>query len=96
MLRPTGRAPVGFASPDCFALDGSPNTLRFTLLRSPPYAWHDPCKLMEHWLYRHTDQGAHEFRFRLVAGAPPADLKALARQEHQPLLTHDWTKGMIG
>ncbi len=32
--------------------------------------------------------------FRLLPIASPGDLRALARQEHQPLITHDWTKGM--
>ncbi len=94
LLRPPGAEPFGFASPDCFSLDGTERAIRFSLLRSPPYAWHDPCKLKENWRYRHTDQGEHEFRFRLCVGATPVELKAMALQEQQPLLIHDWTKGM--
>ncbi|NQT94290.1 MAG: hypothetical protein HQ559_16135, partial [Lentisphaerae bacterium] len=85
---------LGMVTPDSFGLDGAPGVLRFTLLRSPPHAWHDPCKLKEEWLYRHTDQGEHTFRFRLVAPATAESLRRLALQEHRPLLSADWTQGM--
>ena len=85
---------LGIVTPDSFSTDGGPDRLRFTLLRSPPFAWHDPCKLKEEWLYRHTDQGEHTFRFRLISPATGEALKRLALQEHRPLLSADWTKGM--
>lgn len=96
LLRPEGEAPFGVVAPDCFGLDGTDKAIRFTLLRSPPFAWHDPHRIKEEWRYRHTDRGEHDFRFRLCAGATPGDLTAIALQEHQPLLAHDWTKGMPG
>jgi alpha-mannosidase len=85
---------LGFAAPDSYGIDGGPDAVRFTLLRSPPFAWHDPSELKEEWLYKHTDQGEHTFRFRLVAPATPVQLRRLALQEHRPLLSLDWTYGM--
>lgn len=86
---------IGIVCPDCFGLDGIDNTLRFTLLRSPAYAWHDPRKLENRDFYRWTDQGEHEFRFILIDNAMPELLQSLAISEHRPPICYDWTKGMI-
>ncbi len=85
---------LGVASPDCSALDGSPESLRFTLLRSPVYAWHDPAKLSPARVYRFTDQGEHEFRFALLYEAQPAAVNALALAYHRPPVCVDWTRGV--
>lgn len=85
---------IGILCPDCFSIDGLNNTVRFTLLRCPVYAWHDPTKLREEGFYRYTDQGEHYFRFILCENTQPEFLKELALSEHYPPICLDCTKGM--
>lgn len=84
----------GVVSPDCFAFDGSSRMLRFSLVRSPAYAWDRGTKFPDELIHRHTDQGLHRFRFRLVPGAKPELLARHADWMHQPPLILDWTRGM--
>jgi alpha-mannosidase len=95
LLRMKDGKSLGIVCPDCFGLDGNDNTLRFTLLRSPVYAWHDPTKLEPQTFYRWTDQGEHNFRFILTENATPEILANIALSEHRPPLCYDWTKGMV-
>ncbi|MFD7923824.1 alpha-mannosidase [Streptomyces sp. NPDC059740] len=37
-----------------------------TALRSPVYAWHEPCRLAQDGVYEYLDQGRQEFRYLLV------------------------------
>ena len=90
---PGGRS-LGFAAPDCSALDGRGDALRFTLLRSPVYAWHIPTVLPPGRAYPFMDQGEHRFRFLLVPDASPSVVEDLALSEHRAPLCIDWTKGM--
>jgi alpha-mannosidase len=90
-LTPAGLA---VAAPDCFALDGRDGALRFTLVRSPVYAWHDPAKLEPQGHYRHTDQGEHYFRFRLWPDATPEVAGMAALSLHDVPVCLDWTRGM--
>jgi len=85
---------LGVVCPDCFGLDGVEDSLRFTLLRSPAYAWHDPRKLDEQAVYRWTDQCEHDFRFTLIDNATPEKLTNIALSQHRPPICYDWTKGM--
>jgi alpha-mannosidase len=85
---------LGIVCPDCSALDGMDNLLRFTLLRSPVYAWHDPAKLEKNKFYAWTDQGEHTFRFMILEDAEPELLKPMALSIHRPPICLDWTKGM--
>ena len=86
---------LSIATPDCFGIDGTDNTVRLTLLRSPAYAWHDPAKLDPDATYRYTDQGEHLFRFCLVEDS--IELASdLALGMHRAPVCLDWTKGMIG
>jgi alpha-mannosidase len=85
---------LAVASPDCSALDGTADSLRFTLLRSPAYAWHDPAKLPGNRVHRFIDQGEHGFRFALVPDAGAAAVNALALAFHRPPVCVDWTRGM--
>jgi len=85
---------LGIACPDCSGIDGTDNSLRFTLLRSPVYAWHDPAKLEDEAFYSYTDQGKHTFRFLILEDATPESLRTLAFSEHRPPVCFDWTKGM--
>lgn len=94
LLRMGDGTSLGIACPDCFGLDGTENVQRFTLLRSPAYAWHDPTKLESHGFYRWTDQGEHEYRFVLLENATHELLQSLALSEHRPPICYDWTKGM--
>ncbi len=60
-------ARLGIVCPEVFALDSSPQVARFTLLRSPLMAWHDPAS--DAVLDPVTaDQGAHTFLFRFHYG----------------------------
>ena len=84
----------GIVAPDCFALDARDGELRFTLVRSPVYAWHEPTVLDPGGRYRHTDQGEHAFRFRWIPRATPRNLEAAALSFHNPPVCLDWTEGM--
>ncbi|MFC1452547.1 glycoside hydrolase family 38 C-terminal domain-containing protein, partial [Verrucomicrobiota bacterium] len=93
-VRMQDKGEVGIAAPDCWSLDSSDTALRFTLVRSPVHAWHDPYKLSENAFYRYTDQGEHHFRFSMLPEADGEKLKRLAVQAHRPPVCHDWTRGM--
>lgn len=82
------------ACPDCFSLDGRENHIRFTLVRSPVYAWHDPAKLEDDAYYRYTDQGEHFFTFRLLPNAREERARQTAMALHRPPICLDWTAGM--
>jgi alpha-mannosidase len=85
---------LGIACPDCMSLDGEKDLIRFTLARSPVFAWHNPARLSAARAYQYTDQGEHRFRFTLMPGA---EARALARESlslHRPPVCFDWTKGM--
>ena len=85
---------LGIVCPDCSGIDGRDDSLRFTTLRSPVYAWHDPAQLEDDASYRWTDQGEHVFRFLILEDAAPEALKALALSNHRPPVCFDWTKGI--
>jgi len=85
---------IGIAGPHCFSLDGSDNRLRFTLLRSPIYAWHHPTLPDPHSWYAHTDQGEHRFTFRLQYPSSPEKLRTAALSVHRRPICLDWTGGM--
>ncbi len=87
---------TGIAAPDCWALDGAAGEIRFTLVRSPVFAWHDPQRLDAAASYRYTDQGEHSFRFVVVPAATAADLEAAAAALTLPPVCLDWTRGMGG
>jgi alpha-mannosidase len=88
---PTGA--IGVVAPDCFALDGTPERLRVTLLRSPIYAHHDPHPGNSP-RSRFTDQGEHEFRFRFLVGEAATALDAQALAMQRPPLFAEVTRGM--
>jgi alpha-mannosidase len=85
---------LGVAAPDCWALDGERAEVRFTLVRSPVFAWHDPQKLDPRQGYRYTDQGEHSYRFALLARASEEGLEAAAAAMTLPPVPLDWTFGM--
>ncbi|MBM3212735.1 hypothetical protein FJZ33_10980 [Candidatus Poribacteria bacterium] len=93
MVRHANGNNIGIVCPDCSALDGEENQLRFTLLRSPVYAWHDPAKLEDETFYRWTDQGEHAFRFFIWEDTTPYKLENLAISEHRQPICLDWTDG---
>ena len=83
-------------SPDVFALDGTPDRIRLTLLRSPQMAHH--CPLPGGRIDgRYSDRGEHDFRFLFIAGqdANPQRLEQLATMMARPLITADFTRGMV-
>ena len=85
---------LGVVCPDSFALDATPARARFTLLRAPLMAHHDPCPdFGPHGVV--ADQGVHTFRFRFhLAAAAPAALAAAARAWQRPPLVAELTRGM--
>ena len=85
---------IGITSPHCFSLDGSDNSVRFTLLRSPIYAWHHPTQPDQRSWYAHTDQGEHRFTFRLQCPSSPEKLRTAALSIHRKPICLDWTGGM--
>jgi alpha-mannosidase len=87
-------APLGIAIPDCSAMDGGTDVLRFTLLRSPAYAWHDPARLPPGRVHRYLDQGEQTFRCAILPAATAASITALALGMHRPPVCIDWTRGM--
>lgn len=88
---------VGAVCPDVYALDATTQRTRFTLLRSPFLAHHNPHKKIDP---RATlaDRGEHRFRFRFFGGriAEPALLDRHALMMHRPLVSADLTRGMKG
>jgi alpha-mannosidase len=85
---------LAVVSPDCFACDFRDNDLRLTLLRSAPFAWHDPTELTPGYPYKFTDQGEHTFRFTVIMNADLDTLNACARFCYMPPRVFDWTRGM--
>lgn len=80
--------------PDAWALDADPQLARFTLLRSPHLAHHDPAPA-EFPRAVVADHGVHRFRFRFHAGAVAPDLLAAeALAWHRPPLIVECTHGM--
>lgn len=91
-----GKNSLGVVAPDVFALDADEKRLRFTLLRSPLLAHHDPHPAV-HPRGIFADQGDHLFRFQFFYGK--ADLENLERNAlsfQRPLLLADLTRGMPG
>ncbi len=86
---------LAVVSPDVFAMDATPHRARFTLLRSPRMAHHDPCRRSDP-RDRYADQGEHEFRFRFYGRRELRidylDEQALMLQ--RPLVMADLTRGM--
>jgi alpha-mannosidase len=85
---------MAVACPDCFGLDGIGDVIRFTLLRSPAYAWHQPARLPQDHAHRFMDQGEHLFRFTLLPGGDSRAANAHAHAIHRPPICIDWTRGM--
>lgn len=97
LLRLPGGERAGIVAPDVFALSGDQGCVHLTLLRSCPFAHHDPKILpekLEHYAWQ--DQGEHTFTFRYFpAGrvtAKELDRHALMLQQ-RPVLA-DLTRGM--
>ncbi|MGC4034204.1 MAG: hypothetical protein QM754_21195 [Tepidisphaeraceae bacterium] len=95
MLRLENGTKIGIVCPDVFALDATPERVRFTLLRNPLMAHHDPAP-RENARGRPSDTGLHEFRFRFFAGD---NLSTTVLEEHatawqRPLLVAETTDGM--
>ena len=85
---------LGVVAPDIYALDGDGGELRFTLLRSPLMAHHDP-QPPEHPRGVVSDQGEHIFRFCFFLGETNTEqLDRHSLQLQQPPLLADLTKGM--
>lgn len=95
LLLTPGGACLGVVCPDVFALDSTPKRLRFTLLRSPLLAHHDPHPDNAP-RFTVADQGQHEFRFQFHCGRHVTGhlLDRNAFMWHRPLVVADLTRGM--
>jgi alpha-mannosidase len=97
LLRLAGGARAGVVAPEVFALSGAAEAVHLTLLRSCPFAHHDPKILppkLEH--YSWVDQGEHGFTLRFF---PASRVTAKALDRHALLLQQrpvvaDLTRGM--
>ena len=81
--------------PDAFGIDGTGNSVRYTLLRSPAYAWQGKnggVKAEEP--HRWTDRGEHRFRFFVRLDADDRECDRIAAGAHEPPFVTDWTIGM--
>lgn len=85
----------GVVLPDAYALDGTADKVRITMLRSP--------KMAHHWPFAgkgpravYADQGMHEFKFRFFCGPQVTTwmLASHAAMMHKPLVSADLTRGM--
>jgi alpha-mannosidase len=85
---------LGVLSPEVYALDATAERVRWTLLRAPQMAWHDPHpggRLDG----RYVDRGEHDFVFRFQAGdVSPELLDAKATMRQRPPALADLTRGM--
>jgi alpha-mannosidase len=69
------------------AHDARGGEIGMTVVRSPVYAWHEPCELAPGGIYDHLDQGRQDFRYRLVPHAGDwraAGTVRLAAELNQP------------
>ncbi len=83
---------VAFISPDLYGFDVQKEHARFTLVRSPAYAHHEPGKLEENkYSYDFLDLGEHEYRVLICSNGnfDPQKLQKLARQLQQPVIHWD-------
>ena len=92
----TDGSALGIVAPDVFGIDGTPKSIRLTLLRSPLMAYHLPFDTSDAKRTVVADQGEHIFRFRFYFGTSvtPEILDAAAKNMQRPPLTADLTRGM--
>jgi alpha-mannosidase len=86
---------IGIVCPEVYALDGTPERLRLTLLRAATLAHHLP-HMGTGPRARISDQGEHEFRFRFFPAAESTleTLESHAKMLQRPLTFGDLTRGM--
>jgi len=97
LLRLADGTRAGVVAPEVFALSGDEREIHLTLLRSCPFAHHDPKILpekLEHYAWQ--DQGEHTFTLRYFpAGKVTAkELDRHALHLQQKPVTADLTRGM--
>lgn len=94
LLRSDAGPDLGVITPDTFAADVLPESVRLTLLRSCYLALHDPyAGTTEHGIL--ADRGQHDFRFRFYVGQLSIDLlENSAHTLRRPPLYADLTRGM--
>lgn len=90
---------AGVVAPEVFAVSGNAREVHLTLLRSCPFAHHDPKILpdrLEHYAWQ--DQGEHTFvlRFFPAGKATAKDLDRHALHLQQRPVVADLTRGMPG
>lgn len=84
---------LGVVCPDVYALDATPVRTRFTLLRAPYMARHQPQGAFPAAVV--ADQGPHRFRFRFFLKPPTMETLAThAVALLRPPLTAELTRGM--
>lgn len=82
-------------SPDIFALDGTPEWVRLTLLRSCMLAQHDPWRTEHACVARFSDRGEHDFRFLFSYGTNTVqDTMVRLAMLRYPMPSANLTRGM--
>lgn len=93
----TDAGAIGVVCPDVYALDGTDDRVRLTLLRSAWFGDHE-IKDRESWPPRRrtTDRGTHTFLFRFYGGERASDerLSSVATMLQRPPAFADLTRGM--
>ncbi len=95
LLQLAGGQRLGVVCPDVFAMDATSGRARFTLLRSPLMAHHDP-RAADTLRPTVGDQGVHDFRFRIFLdrAVTAADLDRHALMLQRPPVLASVTHGM--
>lgn len=82
-------------SPDIFALDGTPERVRLTLLRSCMLAQHDPWEKEHACVARFSDRGEYDFHFVFCYGSnSQKDSMTRLAMMQRPMPSANMTRGM--
>ena len=95
VVRGAGSTSCAIVGPDSYGVDGSGSTVRYTLLRSPAYAWQGKNGgIRADEYHRWTDRGEHFMRFFILLDGGEPVCARIAERAHEPPIVTDWTVGM--
>ncbi len=96
LIRQLSGPSLGIVAPDVYGIDGSPDRVRLTLLRSPAMAHHEPVDIASAIRAVIADRGTHTFRFRYYCGNEITEqtLEPSAFSMQRPPVIADLTRGM--
>lgn len=91
----SGSGKLIIVSPDIYALDGTPEQVRLTLLRSCMLAQHDPWRTEHACVARFSDRGEHDFNLLFSYGTNTTqDTMARLAMLRFPMPSANLTRGM--